>query len=31
MAFGEGFKHMDTFEQLEDGNFTSKNCKEIKR
>ena len=24
MAFGEGFKHMDTFEQLEDGNYRAK-------
>lgn len=31
MAFGEGFKHMDTFEQLEDGNYRAKIVKaEIK-
>ena len=31
MAFGEGFKHMDTFEQLEDGNYRAKIIKaEIK-
>ena len=31
MAFGEGFKHMDTFEQLEDGNYRAKITKaEIK-
>ena len=24
MAFGEGFKHMDTFAQLEDGNYRAK-------
>lgn len=31
MAFGEGFKHMDTYEQLEDGNYRAKIIKaEIK-
>ena len=31
MAFGEGFKHMDTFEQLEDGFYKAKIVKgEIK-
>ena len=31
MAFGEGFKHVDTFEQLEDGNYRAKITKaEIK-
>ena len=31
MAFGEGFKHMDTYEQLEDGNYRAKITKgEIK-
>jgi hypothetical protein len=31
MAFGEGFKHMDTFEQLEDGLYRAKIVKgEIK-